>query len=119
MTHQKQCLQAPPRPTRFARGFKLRTPTRSPYFFPPSQEACLQAKFRVLWITRYAVVNDENVDSPSLVISEIPICHADYYCCFRKNYFCVITTCSILELHKLTKITFFYVLSFCVKSSPL
>lgn len=28
----------------------------------------------------YAVVNDETVDSPSLVISEIPTCQADYYC---------------------------------------
>ena len=42
-------------------------------------------------MSKYAVVNDENVDSPSLVISEIPICHADYYCYFKKNHVCVIT----------------------------
>lgn len=46
---------------------------------------CILTLFRVLWITRYAVVNDENVDSPSLVISEIPICHADYYCYFLRK----------------------------------
>lgn len=47
-------------------------------------------------MTRYAVVNDEIVDSPSLVISETPICHAEYYCCFGKNHLRVIS--SILEL---------------------
>ena len=38
--YQKQCLQAPPRPTRFARGFTL---SIAECFFPPSLGACSQA----------------------------------------------------------------------------
>ena len=37
----------------------------------------------------FAVENDEAVDSPSLVISEIPTCQADYHCCPYKSTLCV------------------------------
>ena len=36
-----------------------------------------------------AVENDEAVDSPSLVISEISTCQADYHCFPCKSTFCV------------------------------
>ena len=70
MAYQKQCLQAPPHPTRFARGFTLRLPLASltdprshtlcsrnhafyrRIFIPPSLGACSQAKLltSLVWI---------------------------------------------------------------------
>ena len=52
--HQKQCLQAPPRPTRFARGFTLRLllrfaagfTLRSPNFFRPCMEPVCRLRNR-------------------------------------------------------------------------
>ena len=44
MVHWKTCLQAPPRPTRFARGVTtLRLPLVRRIFFPTSLGACSQA----------------------------------------------------------------------------
>ena len=41
------------------------------------------------WVEcKYPVVNDEDVDSPSLVISEISTCQADYHCCLRVLSIC-------------------------------
>ena len=49
-------------------------------------------------IQGYAVENDEAVDSPSLAISEIPTCQADYHCFPYKTAFCVQMTMSYLTV---------------------
>ena len=40
-------------------------------------------------VIRCAVVNDETVDSPSLAVSEISTCQADYCCYLHKTMSCI------------------------------